>query len=489
MTWSAPTVRLVVLLTLLGGSWYPPMTRARTPSSPPPGPTAVHAALRTLLDTVAQGPASTYAHLGLLAGPGVQTFYAGREYAPCWTRETGWNPRARQALDLLRRAADVGLLPERYAWATLQALPDSIAYAAPAVQSEQLARLELRLTDALLRYTHHLRHGYLHPETRTPTTPTGSSATSSSAQHLHHALQAPDLAEAFRQAQPTTRGYRLLQAAWVRALHASPADSVRLLRDTTAGFRRVALNLERLRWAAPADSEYLVVNIPAYRLQFIRHNRVVFAHRVVVGKPESPTPVLSSRVASFVTAPEWRVPYSIAVQEILPALRRDPGFLAAHQYRLYNWRNQRISPWHVNWQALTPTRFPYTIRQQAGPTNALGRVVFYFPNQQIVFLHDTPGRAAFSHPNRALSHGCVRVENPVHLATYLLRRENRTSELPDLYRSIRHYATRSFELRRSLPIHLRYYTCETDNGQLVFLPDIYHLDPPLATALLGPVQP
>ncbi|AHJ97797.1 hypothetical protein Hsw_2202 [Hymenobacter swuensis DY53] len=447
--------------------------------------TAARATLRTLLDTRQHGAAATYRQLGLMAGPAVQAFYANQGYTTHWIQETGWNSRARQALALLGRAADVGLSPSRYAWATLQAFPDSLQQTGGTSRSKQLALSELRLTDALLRYTTHLRQGYLLPETLTPAPPADSLTAGPTAGLLQQALLAPDFATALLRNQPSTRAYRLLQGAWVRSLHASPTDSARLMQDTTAGFRRVALNLERLRWAAPADSEYAVVNIPAYRLQLIRNGQVIQTHRVIVGKPESPTPVLSSRIVVFVTSPEWRVPYSIAVREFLPALQRDPSYLYDNHYRMYDGRGRQINPWRVNWQKMTPEKFPYAIRQRAGSFNALGSVVFYFPNQQTVFLHDTPARSAFSRTDRALSHGCVRVEKPFKLAEYLLRRENRVKELTGMYQSVREQEKQRFDLQRSLTIYLRYYTCETDNGRLVFLPDIYHQDSLLAAALFG----
>lgn len=441
------------------------------------------ASLRSLLDTRALGPTATYRALGLTGGAAAHTFYARHDFATHWIAETGWNTQAKQALALLARAADVGLDRNRYAWASLQGLPDSLRLADTARQPQQLALSELRLTDALLQYLLHLQRGRLLPNTLTAATTPDSTTTLQLADQLYQALQAPQLTTALLRYQPTARSYRLLQSAWAKALHASPADSVRLMQDSVQGFRRVALNLERLRWAAPTDSEYAVVNIPAYRLQLIRNGQVVQTHRVVVGKPESPTPVLSSRIAVFVTAPEWRVPYSIAVREFLPELQQDPSYLYDHHYRLYDWRGNRVNPWRVNWQKVTPEKFPYTIRQQAGSFNALGSVVFYFPNQQTVFLHDTPTRNAFARPVRALSHGCVRVEKPFALAEYLLRRENRAAELTGMYQSVRSHRKQRFDLQQSLAIYLRYYTCEADNGRLVFLPDIYQQDKPLAAAL------
>ncbi|WP_221766276.1 L,D-transpeptidase family protein [Hymenobacter metallilatus] len=442
------------------------------------------ASLRSLLDTRKLGPAATYQALGLTGGAVAHTFYARHDFTTHWVEDAGWNSQARQALAVLGRAAEVGLDRNCYAWADLQSLPDSLRLNEASGRGQQLALSELRLTDALLQYLLHLQRGRLQPNTLMQA-PTDSVTAVRVAEQLYEALQAPDLSAALLRHQPLGRGYRLLQKAWASALHASAADSLRLMQDTTAGFRRVALNLERLRWEPAADSEYAIVNIPAYRLQLIRNGQVLRTHKVIVGKPDMPTPVLSSRIAVFVVAPEWRVPYSIAVREFLPELQRDPSYLYDNHYRLYDGRGKLINPWRVNWQKMTPEKFAYAIRQRAGTFNALGNVVFYFPNQQTVFLHDTPARSAFTRPDRALSHGCVRVEKPLALAEYLLRRESRAPELTSMFQGVRTHEKQRFDLQRSLPIYLRYYTCETDKGKLVFLPDIYHQDAALALALFA----
>lgn len=492
MDWIRSTVRSVCLFLTFAGCAFSLGATPRegdegpAPPAPPTGTAALRASLQQLLDTRALGPATTYQQLELQVGPAVQAFYRATDYTARWTQDDGWNPAATQALALLNRAAEFGLNRETYAWRYLHTLPDSLGLPGPGrARLRQLAAFELRLTDALVRYAYQLQRGCLQPGTLQPALPDSLRGVQTAAL-LHTALAAPDFAAELLRHQPHHRAYRLLQASWSRALHASAADSQRLMQDTTAGFWRVAINLERLRWEAPADSqEYAVVNIPAYQLRLVRGDQVVQTHRVIVGRPDLPTPVLSSRIMVFVTAPEWRVPHSIAVREFLPELQQDPGYLYDHRYRLYDGRGRQINPWRVNWQKITPEKFAYTIRQRAGAGNALGNVVFYFPNQESVFLHDTPARSAFQRSERALSHGCVRVEKPFKLAEYLLRREGQASTIRDLYNSVESGDKQRFDLPRGLPIYLRYYTCETDAGRLRFLPDIYGQDPALLAAMFA----
>ncbi|WBO86058.1 L,D-transpeptidase scaffold domain-containing protein [Hymenobacter yonginensis] len=461
--------------------------RNDTPLLPASGPGAV-VSLRTLLDTVALGSTATYERLALQAGFAVQTFYLQRDFAPAWTHpDSGWNHSATRALALLRRAPAFGLHPETYAWPLLQSLPDSLQHASSVAGS--LSGFELRLTDALLRYAAHLRYGRLQPFTTSPAT-LSEPAARQSIEQLTQALAAAEFETAFLACQPTGTSYQALQQAWRRTL---PPDSVLMSSaqpayGNAADFRRVALNLERLRWdiALPDSETYILVNIPSYSLHIIEKGRVVRTHRVVVGKPDTPTPVLSSRLTVFMTAPEWRVPHSIAVREILPELQDDPGFLADNKYRLFDARNRQVNPWRVRWSRVTPQTFGYTIRQEPGRHNALGNLVFYFANQHAIYLHDTPARALFREPHRARSHGCIRVEKPLELAAYLLEREHQQAALPDIRRNIATHTTCRYDLAQGLPIRIRYTTCEVQNSRLRFHPDIYCLDEDLATVLASP---
>ncbi|WP_460504338.1 L,D-transpeptidase family protein, partial [Hymenobacter agri] len=181
-------------------------------------------------------------------------------------------------------------------------------------------------------------------------------------------------------------------------------------------FERVALNLERWRAQPITEPEYLLVNIPAFELQVLRHDTVLRRARVIVGKPATPTPTLSSRLNYFTLAPVWNVPYSIASQEMLPRLQDDPGFLVESNLAVYDGRGRRRNPWRIAWGEVTAATFRYTVQQEAGPRNVLGNYVFHFPNPYQVYLHDTPERYLFAQAARALSHGCIRVERPRELA-------------------------------------------------------------------------
>ncbi|WP_400191602.1 L,D-transpeptidase family protein [Hymenobacter sp. B81] len=442
--------------------------------------------LRALLDTTGAGAAATTEKWGLQAGAAVYALY-GSPAQPLWTQPADSLSRAaHDALILLARAPEHGLPRAAYHWLRLQALRDSLAR--PALPAERRAatqaRLELYLSDGLLRFLLDLHRGRL----RTYTASARERAAGQPfrpEQVLREALTAGRLDQLPAGCQPANREYRQLQQALARWLRATPADSAAARRPR---YELAALNLERWRWDALADEEYVLINLPAFELQVIAADSLMRRHRVIVGEAETPTPTLSSRITHFTLAPDWYVPRSIASRELLTWLKRDPGYLARNNYSLYDTRGRPLNPHQINWQPVTPENFAYSFRQSAGCDNALGNIVFRFANPYAVYLHDTPLRQFFEQPERAFSHGCIRLEQPMELAAYLLRREGRPVELPSEAECARQPRPRDVRLRRPLPLHIRYATCAAQSGELVFYPDVYRRDPGLRRALFAPGQ-
>ena len=426
------------------------------------------------LDTLR--PASALRHLR--SGAAVRAFYrpAGE---PVWLSAAPADtlgPPARAALALLARAYDYGLQPADYGLPALLALRDSLASSAPAAgRQSQLARFDVALTDAVLTFAHDLRYG----RRRRPQSPAVAAA------QLRAALADGAWPQALLAGQPSGREYRQLQLALAHWLAQSPGPSDSVVARHRSRFERVALNLERWRAEPITGPEYLLVNIPAFELLVLGHDTVKRRARVIVGKPATPTPTLHSRIRYFTLAPVWNVPYSIASQEMLPRLQDDPSFLAESDLAVYDGRHQRRNPWRIAWGEVTEQTFKYTIQQEAGPRNVLGNFVFHFPNPYLVYLHDTPERYLFAQPDRALSHGCIRVEHPRELAAWLLRREGNPTPLPAPAQA-RQSAPQDVLLRRPLPIFIRYATCTAENGRLRFYRDIYGQDQTLREALYCP---
>lgn len=184
---------------------------------------------------------------------------------------------------------------------------------------------------------------------------------------------------------------------------------------------RVILTMDKIRFKSktPYPQKYLRINIPEYKLRYFEDDTLRSEHNIVVGKPPNTTPQLTSKLRKIVLYPYWNVPYSISTKEILPAVKRNIGYLAKNRYKVYR-GSRLIDPYTVNWKKYGIRSFPFKIIQDPGPTNALGIIKFDFHNEHSVYFHDTPAKALFSLPVRAFSHGCMRTQNPVELGKMIL---------------------------------------------------------------------
>lgn len=441
-----------------------------------------------LLDTSQVGSSGADARLALQAGASVRAFY-GPSPGPAWTvAADSITPAAATALGLLAAAPTFGLRTADYGWLRLRALRDSLAR--PPTSTEEhaarQARFEVYLSDAVLRLMLDLYRGRLRPTTLSPRE-LRAKRLFQPAVALRAGLATRRVGAAIRACQPANREYRLLQAGLVRWLHEPSLPDSAARRQ--AQYEQVALNLERWRWDAILEPEYILINLPSFMLQVVRGDTVQQQHRVIVGQPQTPTPTLSSAITYFTTAPDWHVPRSIAIKEMLPRLQKNPGYLYRNNLTLYDRQGQRRNPYHINWKVVTPENFPFTMHQSPGCDNALGNIVFRFSNPYSVYLHDTPVRQLFDQPQRALSHGCMRLSGPMRLADYLLRREGRPLNLPSEAECANQAEPRNFLLRRPMPFYVRYHTCAADgNGRLHFFADLYLQDEVLRRALFAPAS-
>jgi murein L,D-transpeptidase YcbB/YkuD len=253
-----------------------------------------------------------------------------------------------------------------------------------------------------------------------------------------------------------------------------------------ARIQQMQLNLERWRWL-PRNlaGTRVMVNVAGARLELYEQNKRAMEMKVVVGDAKHQTPMMASTMSSLVLNPDWKVPASIANKEVLPKLRKDPGYLIAQKLRIAGIEKDKPESQGVgvDWKSVKDGKFPYWLRQDPGPDNALGQVKFNLHNTEDIYLHDTPNKKAFGRANRALSHGCVRVERPVDLAKALLD-ETWAPKVPDL---ISEANTRTLKLERTVTVYLLYFTAWADpDGQVQFRPDLYGHDQRLRAELKHP---
>ena len=229
--------------------------------------------------------------------------------------------------------------------------------------------------------------------------------------------------------------------------------------------KTIIINMERCRWISTditKAKEYIVVNIPSYKLTYFKEGKVALTSNVVVGNTMNKTVIFSGMMSYIVFSPYWNVPTSIKVKEILPGIKKNSNYLAKH---------------NMEWNGSN-------IRQKPGPNNSLGLVKFLFPNSNNIYLHDTPSKSLFNSEKRAFSHGCIRVEKPKELAETILENDPRwTKEKIDL---AMHKGKESwYTLKEKIPVYIGYFTAIVDeNGTINFYKDIYQKDVQLAAMLV-----
>ena len=468
----------------------------------------------------------------------LRAFYTQREHAPAWVDHRRPTERAAAALQVLNTAKQHGFDPETYGAADLLARSQAVEQIdkQSPERLERLAEFDVRLTAGLLSFGRDVaigRKGPGHEFSRSAQMGfrdlvPGQRARPDFVAALAKATDDPSTwVEALRPRHPE---YAALQKAldaligqrdkggWpvvpsaasedaLRArlfasghlkesgdlaaaiksfqeLHAIPATGV-VDKATLAAMnvpldtriRQVALNLQRWR-QMPDDlgDRHFIVNVPHFHLVAREQGKPVMDIRVVVGKPGNNTPLFSDEMETVVLSPYWNIPDSIAQGETLPAIARDPSFLARQNIEIMRTSGgARVDPADVDWDDQEALK-EFAFRQRPGAGNALGHVKFLFPNAHNVYLHDTPADNLFGKPTRAFSHGCVRVEEPEVLAKYVLRDFPEWDEAA-IFAAMNSGVEKHVKLKQKIPVHIVYFTAWVDaNGGLHFQPDIYGYD-------------
>ncbi|RZJ31227.1 MAG: L,D-transpeptidase [Flavobacterium sp.] len=228
--------------------------------------------------------------------------------------------------------------------------------------------------------------------------------------------------------------------------------------------KTIVVNMERCRWLSPDAidvPEYIAVNIPSYKMRYVRDGKTALESNVVVGDEANRTVVFSGKMSYLVFSPYWNIPESIVEKEINPAIEKDPDYLEKH---------------NMEWQGKH-------LRQRPGGDNSLGLIKFMFPNSNNIYLHDTPAKSLFKKEDRALSHGCVRVQKARDLAVMILDDDPNWS--PEKVDEAMHSGEETqYPLKRKIPVYIAYFTATADeNGNVEFFDDVYQRDNKLASLL------
>ena len=270
---------------------------------------------------------------------------------------------------------------------------------------------------------------------------------------------------------------------------AGPGTIAEMNVPVEARILQIRINLERARWVLHEITGNLVlVDVAGFEVKYLRERETVWKARVQIGKPYRQTPIFKSSIDYVVLNPTWTVPPGILAKDILPAVRRDPGYLGRKGLDVVDQGGRVIDAASIDWAKQTAGTFPYMLRQGPGPDNALGRVKMLFPNPYLVYLHDTPSKEQFQKEERSFSSGCIRVERPLELAALLLDdRDKWSAQAIDAV--VAAGQTKTVRLTKTVPVLIMYWTIDPARaGQTVFKRDPYGRDPRLAEALDAPFQ-
>jgi len=494
--------------------------------------------LQQQVEALQDATAPTVSNVPLFSGRLLTEFYAERGYRNAWD-----GAQARAMLELARQSRADGFDPEDFHAAAIERLLTTGQLEAAA--GEQRAAADILLSDALARYVHHFRFGKYNPRhINRDQVFVGKADAEALKADMKRVLAAPDLTAELAALLPHPSFYENLKLGYQRyleiadrggwkdipggaLLRVGTKDSrVPLIRERLAvtdgyraasgsdpnvydsdlaeavkGFQQrsglapdgvvgpsslralnhsladrlqtIRANLERMRWLYnELPDDYLFVDVTAFRLHLIRDNKEVWNTRVVVGTPDSQTPMFRDDMEHVVFNPTWTMPVSI--QKTMRGV--------GSRYQVVDRRTgRRVSGADIsNYQR-------YRIVQAPGPRNALGRVKFMFPNGHAIYLHDTPSRQLFSRSVRAYSHGCIRVQEPLTLARYVLNKPSWDHSA--INRVVGRGQTRYVFLDDHLPVLLYYLTAVADEqGRVGFRRDIYHRDKPLFAVLDKPAD-
>lgn len=263
----------------------------------------------------------------------------------------------------------------------------------------------------------------------------------------------------------------------------------------TERLKSVIVAMERERWLTEnRGKRHILVNLTDFGARILDDDQVTFATRAVIGKNDNArrSPEFSDEMEHMVVNPTWHVPYSIAVNEYLPQMQRNPG--AASHLKLYNRNGREVSRGAVNFQAYNARNFPFAIKQPPSERNALGLVKFMFPNKYNIYLHDTPQKALFDLEKRDFSHGCIRLQQPFEFAYALLSRQE--SDPIGYFQTVLETRRETYvQLEQHVPVHIIYRTAFTEaQGRPQYRGDVYGRDGRIWDALekagvsLGAVQ-
>jgi len=411
-----------------------------------------------------------------------ERFYKAKGYKLAWVEKQNHNRQLASAMMILDCVNQFGLDRDNFHANNLLYKQIEILFEEPEMLSgAQRAIFDVLMTDAMITFMNHLHYGKFNTSLTPAKIDEGEPGDFDAVFKLGQLMESKDFYNEIASVRPMSKAYgdlqkymHLVRGQYLEDSYEFPEKSV----------RKMTINMERLRWNTGKPGRNLEINIPA---QIAKLNLAdsVYIFKTIVGKASSPTPTLESFITHFTTAPEWKVPYTIFVNELLPKAIKDAGYLDNNHFAIYDAKGNYVAVSAKKLKYIKAHPKKYFARQSSGCDNALGKLVFRFENPYRVFLHDTPQPKLFLARDRALSHGCIRVEKIEKLASLILSADGNKAKVPVMRKAILAYQKKDFVLKTPLSISINYITCEMIDSQLVIYNDLYAQDRALEMAMYG----
>lgn len=481
----------------------------------------------------------------VLLHPGlVSQVYSTGNFRAFWSTDEKWNTIADSMYAFIRNAKLYGLFPSDYNLSSLTNIRNGMASDSIHKKNAALwARADVLLTDAYMSIARDLAIGRLAKDSVTLRNDSLVRNDTFFVQHFQESIAQKNIRGSLEQLEPKLKGYTDLKAGIPHFLDSAELknvtyitypnkDSAAMMKQVEARlaelgftrgadslalkdvirryqkqhdipvtgkvgdktvtslnssdwqkFKRIAVNLDRYKLLSDTlPHQYIWVNLPGFYLQLWNDDTLALQSKIVVGKPLTRTPLLTSKITDMVTYPQWTIPESIILKEVLPGLKKDTNYLKKKGYSLINGKGDEVYASSVKWARYTKG-IPYKVVQGSGDDNALGILKFNFNNKYAVYLHDTNQRYFFERSFRALSHGCVRVQRWDKLAHFIINNDSinappnvTTFKTDSLKAFLKRKEKHFIPVRTKIPVFIRYAGCVGINGSVKFYDDIYNED-------------
>jgi murein L,D-transpeptidase YcbB/YkuD len=502
--------------------------------------------IKQFIDNKAEGSYYKIDNEYLLSGNALRTFYLNRNYAPAWFNQKTFSNNGYVLLDYIRQVDQQGLQPEDYHLNLIEAYIGKLLCYFKPMESADMKKLDILLTDAFMLLGSNLYFGKVDPEKEGANWKMQRKDPELRLDlKLEEALAGNNVDKELNMLAPRYRAYWMMkdelafylglnEQLWPAILSniaIKPGESNQLLPKIRARLiklryhlsdsisitfddelekqlkmfqddwglnadgvigkstledlnsqpfkliSQLKVNMERYRWLPLQVTEkYIIINIANFKLDLIAGTDTLISMRAIVGKDARKTPVFNERISYIVFSPNWTVPPTILKDDVIPELMKGPEYLEKRNMKLLRHDGSELAYSDIDWSTISINNFPYTVRQNPGPGNALGRVKFMFPNTYDVYIHDTPSKGYFALDERDISSGCVRVEKPFDLAVLLLSDSPEWSP-SNIRNAMEQDKEQTVRLKIPVDVMLIYLTAWTDGkDRIQFRKDVYQRD-------------